>query len=605
MRQGPRDAIKRARERSVERKRGLSRSGSKPSPEAQGNEPVEAGDDTSDDRVVARESKPRTRELADLVDREIQRDPVPDAPAPERTRSVTRTIRQVASPVPAAEMAAGPRRDSDSRFFDIPEIKPDVALPLLRNNFKLPSPKPNGSRSQGRSGSASDESTEMSAYERALQRAREYRAGSSSDGVAMPTEHQHITSFASTGAEPGLLEDDGDDEIVAFHPDPASGLSRFAAPVEYIDEIAEETLDEDFELERTFRPEETEAQSGHRWWRTFGRNRVFNPGPNIVARAERDPEEELKTEAQATPFFDDENEAFNGSQRAGHFEAQSEGPGRFDIDWDDAALAPLLPARANRPDRLNTGRLISPLDFLNDTDDPDGPLEPLDWARSVNTEIDRKSRFDIQRSPQALPDPTSPEGMEVIRERLFGAVHEPGRTAAEPRPIQTHRPMTRAVVPPGSYPEPRRRDVTIESSAALPADDEPDPGSEDSETEYDYESEYNPDWDLRKIVAGKSVPLLDMTIAISPEIPRKCATCRDFRPSENGQRGWCTNDWAFRHKQLVNAEDLPCDSTIGCWWLPADEEWDRDEFLARLNKRTPRTDQLIAELYGTRRTGSG
>jgi hypothetical protein len=165
--------------------------------------------------------------------------------------------------------------------------------------------------------------------------------------------------------------------------------------------------------------------------------------------------------------------------------------------------------------------------------------------------------------------------------------------------------MTRNVAPPTGQFESGDRKTAPRASGPEPADDEPDPSIDDPEPVYDYDSEFNPDFDIRKIVAQQSEPPLDMRIEISPEIPRKCATCRDFRPSENGQRGWCTNDWAFSHKQLVNADDLPCDSTIGCWWLPAIDEWDRNEFLAQLNRRTPRTDRLLARHSETRRTGSG
>jgi hypothetical protein len=99
------------------------------------------------------------------------------------------------------------------------------------------------------------------------------------------------------------------------------------------------------------------------------------------------------------------------------------------------------------------------------------------------------------------------------------------------------------------------------------------------------------DFDLRDVVARGS-ELLDMTIDIAPDVPRECRTCRSFRSADGGVRGWCTNEWAFTHRRMVNEDDLACDSTIGCWWLPADRYWlieEQDGYAA-----TPRMDELVA-----------
>ncbi|MDQ3045774.1 MAG: hypothetical protein M3R06_11600, partial [Chloroflexota bacterium] len=57
---------------------------------------------------------------------------------------------------------------------------------------------------------------------------------------------------------------------------------------------------------------------------------------------------------------------------------------------------------------------------------------------------------------------------------------------------------------------------------------------------------------------------------LAPDVPRMCQTCRDYRPAESGDRGWCTNTIAFSHRRMVNAEDLTCEQSFGCWWLPSD-----------------------------------
>jgi len=79
-------------------------------------------------------------------------------------------------------------------------------------------------------------------------------------------------------------------------------------------------------------------------------------------------------------------------------------------------------------------------------------------------------------------------------------------------------------------------------------------------------------FDVRDI-ADRGGELLDMTINIAPDIPRACRSCRSFQSADGGVRGWCTNEWAFTHRRMVNEDDLACDCTIGCWWLPDDRYW--------------------------------
>lgn len=89
---------------------------------------------------------------------------------------------------------------------------------------------------------------------------------------------------------------------------------------------------------------------------------------------------------------------------------------------------------------------------------------------------------------------------------------------------------------------------------------------------------------------------------------RICRTCRDFRPAENGDRGWCNNKWAFSHRRMVDADDLACRNSLGSWWTPKDEVWRRDGDISRHAQQTPRVDEW---LFGThdesndrRRSGS-
>lgn len=77
-------------------------------------------------------------------------------------------------------------------------------------------------------------------------------------------------------------------------------------------------------------------------------------------------------------------------------------------------------------------------------------------------------------------------------------------------------------------------------------------------------------------------------------IPRMCRTCRDFRPAENGERGWCTNKWAFSHRRMVDADELPCETSIGGWWIPHDDSWMSAVDVTAHSQPTPLLDQWLA-----------
>ena len=82
---------------------------------------------------------------------------------------------------------------------------------------------------------------------------------------------------------------------------------------------------------------------------------------------------------------------------------------------------------------------------------------------------------------------------------------------------------------------------------------------------------------------------------LSPHLQRACETCRDFRPSENGERGWCTNPDAFTLRTVVNAGDLPCISSFGCWWVPFDDVWLSEAAIRDHANPTPLLDQFFSE----------
>ena len=86
------------------------------------------------------------------------------------------------------------------------------------------------------------------------------------------------------------------------------------------------------------------------------------------------------------------------------------------------------------------------------------------------------------------------------------------------------------------------------------------------------------------------------------DLPRICRTCRDYRPSTEGQRGWCANAWAFTHRRLVLEDDpAPCQSAIGDWWLPVDDVWLVAADVSSHGRATPLLDRLTAKAEQQRR----
>jgi len=89
-------------------------------------------------------------------------------------------------------------------------------------------------------------------------------------------------------------------------------------------------------------------------------------------------------------------------------------------------------------------------------------------------------------------------------------------------------------------------------------------------------------------------PFAAARIDLAPNVPRICRPCRDFRPAEGGDRGWCANQWAFTHRRLVDPDEAaPCESSIGNWWLPADELYIGDADISAHGLSTPLLDRWL------------
>lgn len=97
-------------------------------------------------------------------------------------------------------------------------------------------------------------------------------------------------------------------------------------------------------------------------------------------------------------------------------------------------------------------------------------------------------------------------------------------------------------------------------------------------------------------------PLLNVRIAIAPDVPKVCGTCASFRPGNQAGCGGCVNRDANPEQGIVEDHELACKTTIGSWWIPADEEIWLDEFTLP-ESDTPRMDLLLEQLAKRRRAG--
>lgn len=128
--------------------------------------------------------------------------------------------------------------------------------------------------------------------------------------------------------------------------------------------------------------------------------------------------------------------------------------------------------------------------------------------------------------------------------------------------------------PGGSHPIPRRSPSPEPETPRQPEIQEPEPPSGEQ-------------------------PAID---AISPDRPlpeqlsclvQKCGTCRDFRPADGGERGWCNNHFAFDHRRMVQPDELACASTIGVWWVANDDWWLQRADITHHGCPTPTVDEHL------------
>jgi len=627
---GNRDAILKARERMVLRRGGTERA----------TVAASAEDEISDDGTAthhvtgARDNGAVADRFADdsllpVADRFARRSQGHLSGLDSRTRGYA----DPTPPVPADEVNGrlwqSPQvtRSSDAaRFESVPEIKPDLALPQLRTFLRVNEPGSDTQVQPGGQGGQDDTEQPETSYDRVLQRAQAIKSASQKERNSRLIRNRPRPQFPA----PRLIAS-GAVESTPAHEHTA--VPDRPVVVERRQDIDEESLESEtprFHVEDEWDAEPDDART--------------------AASGTLDPygDEDPLIDDDGYPLYDDDDDDFDEAapsprtgpqhswwrglnigfrRRAEQHSLQMDGPNASDDDSDwlddaDPASEPWPadddladseePAASRGPERVfsfasGQGPDIRPSISLRDSRTAEEELidyeltdEVLETSFAddtdrIQSEAWREERHAVSKNSGPVPTRTDrsrtesafalsdPREMDAFRAMLFGTVSE----GADAR-MQSHPDRQRSRRTPEPSPVPRE-DVPAARQERPDGDDRP------VRAQHRYVEEV--EFDIRDFVE-QDEELLDMRVQIAPDIPRACQTCRNFRPSESGERGWCTNDFAFTHRQMVNADGLPCQSSIGCWWLPSDESWMPDVDTAFRDRPTPLTDRLIAHRHG-------
>lgn len=574
------------------------------------------------------------------------------------------------APVPPSEarsdsMNLVSRKVDRERFDTVPEIKPTIELPRIRQFLQSGDTAP---ADLGPSPTAEIRPASLSSYDLVLRRAQAIKSASKADRGGRPSRAMiPLPRTASTPAEPTVARAPRAERVKNLPPidweyetEPADapfsgarlpdldaepavsgrrGHDELPIDMHHPDvRQVEEPDDEWFEGEieefvdddDTYTHTVSEEDHSRSWWRGLGFSRTRRQPDYADSRHvdlemdTGDPYEPALISAADGGDPDDDGELDSDPRPTSPGWSSSESV-RVRSSRPRATPTfhrgePRQPRGETLDDSPISGRRIEasarsgqpPSD--DDTGRIDTSLHDIDSNSVIIRErVQRRSRELVVAGAGADPrehgaesdhDPSSrsdrfalseEHGMDAFRSALFQPVDSAHVAAAAPeRRLQESGGAVskRSSVAIASSPrEPRQ-------TSYQPLEEEPrvprSAAMERSDGPWD-EPELQLEFDIRKLVVRQD-DLLDMTISLAPDLPRTCQTCRDFRPSENGERGWCTNDWAFTHRQMVNADSLPCQSSIGCWWLPNDASWMPALRPEEHRRTTPRTDRLVARL---------
>lgn len=519
-----------------------------------------------------------------------------------------------APPVPSREMPADSRgivsRDEDERFDTVPEYRAEIELPRP-SHYNAARGDTSFEEEDDGEASRLPENPEISSYDRVWQRARLVRrqsamraphhavhqesaaaaadsATAAEDDRAAPTQQAGATIASEPRQEfeptlsPGRLTARDDNGRSSDTPDAMDADD--ASMAEWGDEV--DPFPEDVNAPwvaaaslalATKPPARPHFRLPRRPFRRHGAQEARESEPSPAAFADEVVEDSSWTTGEL-------------GEPASRIEADD------DPDWveENTTLEAYVAAQ---PEASPAD--VSPDAYGETTWDDDWTVEAGidgDWddRSDATTDDDRvTSETTVPHCPQPMPPSFD---LANLRARLFTRTSpaSSGRTARfNARPdgmIGTeYRPR-----------QENRQPAPIGTTDAQAPDDDPDPdpgsGCEAALPGIEeHWSKSEPEFDLRAVIRRQD-ELLDMRIQVAPDVPRACRTCRSFRWAEGGERGWCTNEWAFAHRRMVNADDLPCESSIGCWWLPADDVWLPEDDLAALAQPTPLVDRLLGRL---------
>lgn len=228
-------------------------------------------------------------------------------------------------------------------------------------------------------------------------------------------------------------------------------------------------------------------------------------------------------------------------------------------------------------------------------------LSPTDPGNSVRFASEPDS---FERSPApSRPAPAAPEERPLPARAAAPRVRPPvperrhQEQQTEELPKLEPAAVSGAALPPAAPPVPRSRAVAERPVPPAPMSLPLEPAVPDR----------NPRW----VPPAGSVPIAAPLVIADEQrpypvdpvdacgwlqsVPRCCGTCRDFKRVGDGERGWCTNRYAFGEERMVESESLACRSSMGVLWLPHDDLWLERADTTHHGRPTPLLDQIVQE----------
>ncbi len=264
---------------------------------------------------------------------------------------------------------------------------------------------------------------------------------------------------------------------------------------------------------------------------------------------------------------------------------------------------PYTPVTSNRvatpPVQTERRHLETPLEPSRPAPKTEPPPERRNPTPSFEPSV--SNRGSENRSPQARPPVQQTAAERIVARNAESMDRPPVRRDPPPARPGTERPPAPSSVRPtfGSVPEPRPssdelpqgRSGWTEPFAVAKPEPEQAPTREELS---DVQSASQP------VVEAPNIPVRPPAAMPQTTMRECCATCRDFRPAEGGERGWCNNQYAFDHRQMVDRNDLACRGTIGNWWIASDDWWLQKADIAHHGRPTPIVDDLLRQLLDAR-----